>query len=116
MVVDQWENIRDFLNLNMTHELISTTRILIILIRIYRILINFRNLIIILITIEIILLALCLILRTYTQTLLLTLSTILILQILTIAAAETAIGLRILIAYYRIRGTITLKSLRLLRG
>ena len=43
-------------------------------------------------------------------------SRVIVLQILTIAAAETAIGLRILIAYYRIRGTITLKSLRLLRG
>nr|YP_004123615.1 NADH dehydrogenase subunit 4L [Oscarella malakhovi]ABK30946.1 NADH dehydrogenase subunit 4L [Oscarella carmela]ADO51544.1 NADH dehydrogenase subunit 4L [Oscarella malakhovi] len=36
--------------------------------------------------------------------------------ILTVAAAETSIGLAILVAYYRIRGTIAVKSLNLLRG
>nr|AKF78588.1 NADH dehydrogenase subunit 4L [Pseudocorynactis sp. SIO] len=35
---------------------------------------------------------------------------------LTIAAAESAIGLAIMVAYYRIRGTILLKSLSSLRG
>nr|YP_010128081.1 NADH dehydrogenase subunit 4L [Gardineria hawaiiensis]QPP20608.1 NADH dehydrogenase subunit 4L [Gardineria hawaiiensis] len=35
---------------------------------------------------------------------------------LTIAAAESAIGLAIMIAYYRIRGTIILKSFGSLRG
>nr|YP_010127278.1 NADH dehydrogenase subunit 4L [Paraconotrochus antarcticus]QPO84682.1 NADH dehydrogenase subunit 4L [Paraconotrochus antarcticus] len=34
----------------------------------------------------------------------------------TIAAAESAIGLAILVVYYRIRGTIVLKSLSSLRG
>ena len=37
-------------------------------------------------------------------------------MILTIAAAESAIGLAILVAYYRIRGTIAIKTLNLLRG
>lgn len=35
---------------------------------------------------------------------------------LTIAAAESSIGLAILVAYYRIRGTIVLKSFSSLRG
>ena len=35
---------------------------------------------------------------------------------LTIAAAESAIGLAIMVAYYRIRGTIILKSFNSLRG
>nr|YP_010461293.1 NADH dehydrogenase subunit 4L [Caryophyllia scobinosa]UUF92250.1 NADH dehydrogenase subunit 4L [Caryophyllia scobinosa] len=35
---------------------------------------------------------------------------------LTIAAAESSIGLALLVAYYRIRGTIVLKSLSSLRG
>uniref|UniRef100_UPI0027987B81 NADH dehydrogenase subunit 4L n=1 Tax=Polymyces wellsi TaxID=2723987 RepID=UPI0027987B81 len=35
---------------------------------------------------------------------------------LTIAAAESAIGLAIMVAYYRIRGTIILKSFSSLRG
>lgn len=38
------------------------------------------------------------------------------LMILTVAAGESAIGLAILIAYYRVRGTISIKSLNLLRG
>lgn len=37
-------------------------------------------------------------------------------MVLTVAAAESAIGLAILVAYYRIRGTIAVKSLNLLRG
>ena len=37
-------------------------------------------------------------------------------MILTVAAGESAIGLAILVAYYRIRGTIAVKSLNLLRG
>nr|YP_009734564.1 NADH dehydrogenase subunit 4L [Nanozoanthus harenaceus]QIB71134.1 NADH dehydrogenase subunit 4L [Nanozoanthus harenaceus] len=36
--------------------------------------------------------------------------------ILTVAAAESAIGLGILVAYYRIKGTIAVKSLNWLRG
>nr|YP_004237301.1 NADH dehydrogenase subunit 4L [Desmophyllum pertusum]YP_009104309.1 NADH dehydrogenase subunit 4L [Solenosmilia variabilis]UUF92211.1 NADH dehydrogenase subunit 4L [Premocyathus sp. IS-2022]AGJ71849.1 NADH dehydrogenase subunit 4L [Desmophyllum pertusum]AGJ71862.1 NADH dehydrogenase subunit 4L [Desmophyllum pertusum]AIU56247.1 NADH dehydrogenase subunit 4L [Solenosmilia variabilis]AIU56254.1 NADH dehydrogenase subunit 4L [Solenosmilia variabilis] len=35
---------------------------------------------------------------------------------LTIAAAESSIGLALLVAYYRIRGTIVLKSFSSLRG
>ena len=35
---------------------------------------------------------------------------------LTIAAAESSIGLAILVAYYRIRGPIVLKSFSSLRG
>nr|YP_009239133.1 NADH dehydrogenase subunit 4L [Galaxea fascicularis]YP_010953617.1 NADH dehydrogenase subunit 4L [Galaxea astreata]YP_010953630.1 NADH dehydrogenase subunit 4L [Galaxea paucisepta]AML60333.1 NADH dehydrogenase subunit 4L [Galaxea fascicularis]WMQ77789.1 NADH dehydrogenase subunit 4L [Galaxea astreata]WMQ77802.1 NADH dehydrogenase subunit 4L [Galaxea astreata]WMQ77815.1 NADH dehydrogenase subunit 4L [Galaxea paucisepta]WMQ77828.1 NADH dehydrogenase subunit 4L [Galaxea paucisepta] len=35
---------------------------------------------------------------------------------LTVAAAESAIGLAIMVAYYRIRGTIILKSFSSLRG
>lgn len=37
-------------------------------------------------------------------------------MILTVAAGESAIGLAILVAYYRIRGTIAVKSLNLLKG
>lgn len=37
-------------------------------------------------------------------------------MVLTVAAAESAIGLAILVAYYRVRGTIAVKSLNLLRG
>nr|YP_009154245.1 NADH dehydrogenase subunit 4L [Oopsacas minuta]AKM54873.1 NADH dehydrogenase subunit 4L [Oopsacas minuta] len=100
----------------MTHELISTTSILMMLMSMCSMLLNFRNLMILLMTMEMMLLALCLMLSTHTHTLLLTLSTMMILQMLTIAAAETAMGLSMLMTYYRTRGTMTLKSLNLLRG
>ena len=38
------------------------------------------------------------------------------LYILVVAAAESAIGLSILVAYYRVRGTIAVKFINLLRG
>ena len=36
--------------------------------------------------------------------------------ILSVAAAESGIGLAILVAYYRIRGTITVKKIQTMRG
>jgi NADH-quinone oxidoreductase subunit K len=36
--------------------------------------------------------------------------------ILVVAAAESAIGLSILVAYYRVKGTIAVKYINLLRG
>lgn len=41
---------------------------------------------------------------------------LLTLFILTVAAAESALGLAILIAYYRLKGTIAIYSFTLLRG
>lgn len=38
------------------------------------------------------------------------------LYILVVAAAESAIGLSILVAYYRVRGSIAVKFINLLRG
>ena len=38
------------------------------------------------------------------------------LYILVVAAAESAIGLSILVAYYRVKGTIAVKFVNLLRG
>jgi NADH-quinone oxidoreductase subunit K len=36
--------------------------------------------------------------------------------ILTVAAAESAIGLAILVVYYRVRGSVTVENIHLLRG
>jgi NADH:ubiquinone oxidoreductase subunit K len=36
--------------------------------------------------------------------------------ILTVAAAESAIGLAILVVYYRIRGTVTVEYINLIKG
>lgn len=41
---------------------------------------------------------------------------ILVIYILCIAAAESAIGLSILVAYYRVRGTVSVQFINLLRG
>lgn len=38
------------------------------------------------------------------------------LYILVVAAAESAIGLSILVAFYRVRGTISVKFINLLKG
>jgi NADH-quinone oxidoreductase subunit K len=38
------------------------------------------------------------------------------LLVLTVAAAESAIGLAILVVYYRVRGTISVENIHLLRG
>jgi len=36
--------------------------------------------------------------------------------VLTVAAAESSIGLAILVAYYRVNGTVAIEFIRLLRG
>ena len=41
---------------------------------------------------------------------------IFVIMILTVAAAETSIGLAILIIYYRIRGTIAIEFINYLKG
>ena len=38
------------------------------------------------------------------------------LLVLTVAAAESAIGLAILVVYYRVRGSVTVENIHLLRG
>lgn len=38
------------------------------------------------------------------------------LLVLTVAAAESAIGLALLVVYYRVRGTIAVEFINLLRG
>ncbi len=80
------------------------------------IVLNRSNLIIMLMSIELMLLAISLLFiinSILTDNLI---GQIFTLMVLTIAAAESAIGLAILVAYYRIRGTISIKSLNLLRG
>jgi NADH-quinone oxidoreductase subunit K len=36
--------------------------------------------------------------------------------VLTVAAAETAIGLAILVAFYRVRGSIAVEDINLMKG
>nr|WRI02243.1 NADH dehydrogenase subunit 4L [Acanthella acuta] len=80
------------------------------------IVLNRSNLIIMLMSIELMLLAISFLFLINSIVLDNLNGQIFTIMILTVAAAESAIGLAILVAYYRIRGTIAVKSLNLLRG
>jgi|TARA_B100000768_G_C11108675_1_gene302284 NADH-quinone oxidoreductase subunit K len=90
--------------------------ILIFLIGLIGIFINKRNVLLIIICVELNLLAInfsFLISSFYLDDILGQIYTIFV---LVIAAAETSIGLAILVVYYRIRGTISIEFLNKLRG
>ncbi len=90
--------------------------ILLLLLGVLGIVLNRGHLIIMLMSIELILLAasfLFLINSMVTDALIEQVFTI---MVLTVAAAESSIGLAIMVAYYRIKGTIAIKSLNWLRG
>ena len=80
------------------------------------IVLNRSNLIIMLMSIELMLLAISFLFLINSVVIDNLIGQIFTIIILTVAAAETSIGLAILVAYYRIRGTIALKSLNLLGG
>jgi len=86
------------------------------LIGIMGIVVNRKNLIIMLMSIELMLLAINFLWIIYASLLDNILGQIFALYVLVVAAAESAIGLSILVAYYRVRGTISVKFLNLLRG
>jgi len=97
----------------MTHFYLA---FILFLIGILGIVVNRKNLILMLMSIELMLLSLnySLILTTaYVDDIL---GQVFALYILVVAAAESAIGLSILVAYYRVRGTISVQYLNLLKG
>ena len=77
---------------------------------------NRKNIIILLMSIELILLSVNFILITMSTVLDNINGQLFALYILVVAAAESAIGLAILVAYYRVRGTIAVRFINLLRG
>jgi len=88
----------------------------IFLIGIIGIVFNRKNILLIIISIELILLAInfsFLISSYYLDDIL---GQIFAIFILTVAAAETSIGLAILITFYRVRGTIAIETINLLKG
>ena len=80
------------------------------------IVLNRSNLIIMLMSIELMLLAIAFLFLINSVVIDNLIGQIFTLMVLTVAAAESAIGLAILVAYYRVRGTIAVRSLNLLRG
>lgn len=77
---------------------------------------NRTNLILVLMSIEIILLAVSINLLIFSFLLSSVLGQIFSIFILTVAAAESAIGLSIMVAFYKIKGSISIRSLNLLKG
>jgi NADH-quinone oxidoreductase subunit K len=82
----------------------------------FGILINKKNVLIILMTLELMLLAININFITFSVYLDDLTGQFFALVVLTVAAAESATGLALLVSYYRVRGTISIESGQLLRG
>jgi NADH-quinone oxidoreductase subunit K len=80
------------------------------------IILNRKNIIIMLMSVELMLLAVNLNFIIYSIYLDDIMGQIFALLVLTVAAAEAAIGLAILVVYYRVRGSISVENIHLLRG
>ena len=83
---------------------------------IFGIFLNRKNVIIILMSIELILLAVNLNLVAFSTFLGDIVGQVFALVVLTVAAAETAIGLAVLVVYYRNRGSIAVEDVNLMKG
>ena len=80
------------------------------------ILFNRTNIIIILICIEIMLISLAINFSIHSLLLQSVLGQVYAIMVVTIAASESAIGLSILVSFYKMRGSISIKVVNLLRG
>ena len=83
---------------------------------VFGIFINRKNVIIILMSIELILLAVNINLVAFSSFLGDLVGQVFALFVLTVAAAEAAIGLAILVVYFRNRGTIAVEDINLMKG
>ena len=80
------------------------------------IMLNKKNIVVMLMSIELVLLSINFNFIIFSVFLDDILGQIFALFILTVAAAESAIGLAILVVYYRIRGTVSIEYINLLKG
>ncbi len=80
------------------------------------IIVNRKNIIILLMCIELMLLSINFMLLSVSTFIDDLIGHIFALYILVVAAAESAIGLSILVAYYRVKGSISVKYINLLKG
>jgi len=80
------------------------------------IILNRKNIIVMLMSVELMLLAVNLNFIIYSVYLDDIMGQVFALLILKVAAAEAAIGLAILVVYYRVRGSISVENIHLLRG
>ena len=86
------------------------------LLGIWGIVLNRKNIIILLMSIELMLLSISLNFVTFSVFLDDLVGQVFALFVLTVAAAESAIGLAILVAYYRVRNTIAVEDVSMLRS
>ena len=102
------------MTIGLTHYLILAA--LLFTIGVFGIFINRKNVIIILMSVELILLAVNINLVAFSAFLGDLTGQVFALFVLTVAAAEAAIGLAILVVYFRNRGTIAVEDINLMKG
>ena len=102
------------MNVGLTHYLIVAA--LLFTIGVFGIFINRKNVIVILMSIELILLAVNINLVAFSAFLGDLTGQVFALFVLTVAAAEAAIGLAILVVYFRNRGTIRVEDINMMKG
>ena len=100
--------------IGLTHYL--TVAAIIFTIGIFGIFLNRKNVIIIMMSIELMLLAVNINLVAFSTTMHDLTGQVFALLILTVAAGEAAIGLAILVSYYRNRGTIAVEDINMMKG
>jgi|TARA_B110000971_G_C19977824_1_gene485864 NADH-quinone oxidoreductase subunit K len=93
-----------------------TIAFILFLLGIVGIIVNRKNIIILLMSVELMLLSINFLLLTISSFIDDVTGQVFALYILVVAAAESAIGLSILVAYYRVKGSISVKFINLLRG
>jgi NADH-quinone oxidoreductase subunit K len=93
-----------------------TIAFILFLLGVVGIIVNRKNIIILLLSVELMLLSINFLLLTISSFIDDITGQVFALYILVVAAAESAIGLSILIAYYRVKGSISVKFINLLRG
>ncbi len=102
------------LEIGLTHYL--TVAAILFTLGIFGIFLNRKNVIVILMSVELILLAVNLNMVAFSAALNDLVGQVFALIVLTVAAAEAAIGLAILVVYFRNRGTIAVEDINLMKG
>nr|YP_009730050.1 NADH dehydrogenase subunit 4L [Leucocryptos marina]BBQ05380.1 NADH dehydrogenase subunit 4L [Leucocryptos marina] len=97
-------------------SVISILNFVLFCIGIFGIVFNYSNLLSILMSMELMLLSINLQLIVMSLVFDDLVAQVFALLILTIAAAEAAIGLALVVIFYRLRGTVSLKSINLMKG
>ena len=102
------------LDIGLTHYL--TVAAILFTLGIFGVFLNRKNVIIILMSIELMLLAVAINLIAFSAYLQDMVGQIFAMFVLTVAAAEAAIGLAILVVYFRNRGTIAVEDINVMKG